>query len=157
MGMYTELNIGVNLNKYTPERIINIIKYMLQDIEEVEVTKHLLFSTDRWKYMLISDSYYFDGRTDSSIIKDNISKEYELNVRCNLKNYDNEIYLFLNFIQPYLSTDGFIGYTRYEEADDPTLIYNTFEGIKLVKIGDFGDIQTLNDEWLRKQKCSFDK
>lgn len=124
MGMYTELNIGVNLRSDTPQNIIGILQYMLGDVDEVAVTDHPLFSTPRWDMMLQCDSYYFDGRTDSSMELDDISHRYELNVRCNLKNYDNEIELFLDFIRPYLETVGFIGYTRYEEDDDPTLIYN---------------------------------
>lgn len=124
MGMYTELNIGVNLQPDTPDNIINILNCMLGDIDDVEVTDHPLFSTRRWKVMLCCDSYYFDGHTDSSMVRDNISGEYELNVRCNLKNYNNEIDEFLDFIRPYLRTEGFMGYMRYEECDDPTLLYN---------------------------------
>lgn len=124
MGMYTELNIGVNLRSDTPENIIDILKHMLEDDEDVCTTDHPLFETERWRFMLRCDSYYFDGHTDSSMVKDNISGEYELNVRCNIKNYDDEIEQFLDFIQPYLESDGFLGYKRYEEFDDPTLIYN---------------------------------
>lgn len=124
MGMYTELNIGVNLRSDTPENVIDILKYMLGDIDKVETPDHPLFSTKRWNFMLVSGSYYFDGHTDSSMEKNDISHEYELNVCCNLKNYDNEIKLFLDFIRPYLVTKGFLGYTRYEDCDDPTLIYN---------------------------------
>lgn len=127
MGMYTELNIGVNLQSDTPENIINILNYMLSGVSDYitpETTDHPLFSTERWRFMLVCDSYYFDGKTDSSMERDDIDNEYNLNVRCNVKNYDNEIELFLDFIQPYLVTDGFLGYKRYEEFDDPTLIYN---------------------------------
>ena len=154
MGMYTELNIGVNLNKNTPDKVIKILNYMLEgndDNDEINGINHPLFSTDRWRWMLVSDSYYFDSRTDSSMTKDSISKCYELNVRCNLKNYDNEISLFLNFIQPYLDTDGFIGYTRYEEYENPTLIYNTMEGIELISIDNMSTKELLDEDWLKKQ------
>ena len=124
MGMYTELNIGVSLRSDTPENIIDILKYMLGDIDKAETTDHPLFSTQRWTCMLRCDSYYFDGRTDSSMERDDIDHKYKLNVRCNLKNYSGEIELFLDFIRPYLVTEGFLGYARYEEFDDPTLIYN---------------------------------
>lgn len=136
MGMYTELNIGVNLRTSTPDNIIKILDYMLgnNDDDNIELTDHSLFSTRRWRYMLRCDSYYFDGRTDSSMEYDDIIKGYQLNVRCNLKNYDDEISLFLDFIQPYLDTYGFLGYTRYEEYEYPTLIYNTEKGIKLLNV-----------------------
>lgn len=29
----------------------------------------------------------------------------------------------IHWLAPYIDTEGFIGYTRYEEYDDPTLIY----------------------------------
>lgn len=153
MGMYTELNIGVNLIPETPKNIIEILEYMLGENENdnIETTNHPLFLTDRWRYMLRCDSYYFDSRTDSSMSKDDITKRYELNVRCNLKNYDNEIDLFLNFIQPYLDTFGFLGYTRYEEYDEPTLIYNTEKGIELIGIDEMSTLETLNEEWLNRQ------
>lgn len=126
MGMYTELVLGVNLQSDTPKNIIDIINHMLSDDEEVYTTGHPLFKTERWRYMLRCDSYYFDGHTDSSMVKDDISGEYELNIRCNLKNYSSEIDQFLDFIRPYLETTGFLGYERYEEDDDPTLIYNDY-------------------------------
>lgn len=137
MGMYTELNLGVRFRKDTPQNIIDILKYMLSEFpmeyNKPQLPDHPLFKTDRWTFMLNSESYYFDGHTDSSIQYDDICDSYFLNVRCNLKNYKREIEHFLNFIQPYLYTDGFLGYMRYEEEDDPTLIYNEKSRIKLFK------------------------
>ena len=80
--------------------------------------------------MLQCDRYYFDAHADSSMTFDDIDKKYHLNVRSNLKNYDNEIEEFLNFLEPYIDTFGFIGYMRYEEDEDPTLIYHTEQGIE---------------------------
>ena len=153
MGMYTELNIGVHLHGNTPNEIIKILYYMLNDDNdgEIKVTNHPLFLTSRWERMLLSDSCFFDGRTDSSMTKDFIINCYELNIRCNLKNYDNEILLFLNFIQPYLDTRGFLGYTRFETSKNPTLIYNTMEGIELIGIDEMSTREILNNEWLKKQ------
>ena len=75
--------------------------------------------------MLRMDSYYFDGDTHSTLRYDDIARQYMLTVRCNLKNYDDEIALFLDWIGPYVSSlDGtFHGYTIYEEDIEPTLIY----------------------------------
>lgn len=137
MGMYTELNIGVAFEKDTPNNVINILKCMLGEGESVryELPDRPLFKTARWHFMLVSDSYYFDGQTDSSLHYDDISNQYYLNVRCNLKNYDDEIAKFMDFIQPHLDTHGFLGYTRYEEFDNPTLIYNSKNGIIYEKHG----------------------
>ena len=67
--------------------------------------------------------------TNSKIMFDNISKCYKVNIRANLKNYDNEIDKFLHWLTPYIDTEGFIGYTRYEEYDDPTLIYIDYRDV----------------------------
>jgi hypothetical protein len=47
-----------------------------------------------------------------------------------LKNYDNEIELFLNFLEPWINDKGFIGYQRYENCGLPTLIFMEDEKIK---------------------------
>lgn len=127
MGMYTELNIGIALEKDTPKEVIDTLRYMLGDIEELEeAPDHPLFRDTRWAVMLGCGSYYFDRQPDSKLYVDELFKKepmYFLNVGCNLKNYDSEIELFLDWIIKYSKTYGFVGYMRYEEFDDPTLIY----------------------------------
>lgn len=131
MGMYTELVIGVEIE---PNKdVIQKLEYML-DIEktkpDIDISHPFFTETKRWKYMLTCDSYYFSGQTDSKLYKDEVLDEkYYLNVRCNLMNYDNEIELFLDWLCPYICTYGFLGYTRYEEDDDPILIYKEEKGI----------------------------
>ena len=130
MGMYTELVLGLELKP--DEKILNVLKYMLGDVKEKPLDydySHRLFETARWDIMLQCDSYYFDGQTDSKLIFDHHGYVY-LNVRCNFKNYSNEIELFLDWLKPYIKTDGFLGYTRYEEDYDPTLIYKENRQIK---------------------------
>lgn len=128
MGMYTELNIGVALKPDTPKEIIDILEYMLGNTDiKPSVPDHPFFNTMRWSMLFVCDSYYFDGFTDSAMQFDDIDEMYHLNVRSNLKNYDDEIDKFLNFIQPYLDTKGFLGYRRYEEDETPTLIYNSYD------------------------------
>ena len=135
MGMYTELNIGVDLTPSTPDSVIEVLNYMLGNKEDmVEVPDHPLFQTERWRYMLGSDSCYFDGRTDSSMVRDAVTGVYALNVRCNLKNYDGEISKFLDFIFPYVRTYGFIGYTRYEEFELPYLIWRGEDKMRLLDV-----------------------
>lgn len=57
------------------------------------------------------------------MIYDAIISAWKINIRSNLKNYDSEIEKFLDWIVPYIGTNGFIGYTRSEDDDDPTLVY----------------------------------
>lgn len=131
MGMYTELVLGVELKKDTSSSVIDILKYMLADIEtEPSLPDHELFETNRWAFMLHCDSYYFDGITHSEMEFDDITETYYLTVRTNFKNYCEEVEKFMDFIQPYLETIGFLGYTINEGECGPTIIYNTREGIK---------------------------
>lgn len=125
MGMYTELNIGVKICPTpTVEQKLN---YMLgEDTEDVYIEHPLFTDQTRWESMLLSDSYYFDYRSDSKLFIDNLYPDepmYFLNVLCNLKNYNEGIEKFMDWLCPYIETKGFLGYKRYEEDKNPTLIY----------------------------------
>lgn len=136
MGMYTELNIGVSIKNY--EEVIQKLQFMLGDSDKDVNIDHPLFGeAKRWECMLQCGSYYFDGQPDSKLYRDDLYENdpmYFLNVRCNLKNYGDEIKLFLDWLCPYINTEGFLGYTRYEEADNPTLIYKENEEIIYKKV-----------------------
>lgn len=158
MGMYTQLVMGVTLSKNTPEYVIDILKYML-DLDEmelkVELPDHPLFKTERWRAMLVSGSAYFDGHTDSSLIMNECYGEYSLNVRTNLKNYDSEIELFLHFIEPWLYSEGFLGYIHYEEDDCPKLIFHErvmgTSWIEMKKVDNPRTYEVLSETWLKNQ------
>ena len=143
MGMYTELNIAVRLK--LSDNALEILEFMTgqSDNEDFELPFHPLFmsGTDRWKYMLYCESAYFDHTTCSSLVnqKDFADEDMErvLNVRCDLKNYNDEIENFLDWIYPYSKTKGFIGYMRYEEDGDPTLIYFTNCGVKFRRVNGY--------------------
>lgn len=130
--MYTELVLGMEIKNH--DEAIQILKYMLGGEAELPTErKHEFFNTKRWKYMLVCDSYYFDGQTDSKLFFDELDRHnptYYLNVRCNLKNYDCEIEKFLDWLCPHIKSIGFLGYKRYEGTENPTLIYKTEKGIE---------------------------
>ncbi len=130
--MYTEFHFNVCLVKDVPKEVLNTLNYMLLSINErcvmgelVNLPKHPLFLTDRWTYMLRSDSYYFDSDTHSTLRFDRSSGKYYLGIKCNLKNYCQEIQKFLDWIIPYCRYSGgeSLGFYRYEESDTPTLIF----------------------------------
>ena len=140
MGMYTELNIAVEVN--TDENTRVILEYMVADKHyelNAKLPKHRLFESPRWQYMLKGQSYYFDHTADSTFVdKDSWSEKPHnnriLNVRCDIKNYDDEIEHFLDWIYSFTATRGFIGYKRYEEHANPTLIYFTDSGVEYRKV-----------------------
>lgn len=126
MGMYTELHFNSRLKRDAPKNVIGILKYMLDKRESLPaLPEHPLFKTDEWRFMLKVGSYYFDADTHSTLRFDENIGSYYLCVRGNLKNYDHEIQHFISWITPYLDKyEGeFLGFYRYEEDEEPTLIY----------------------------------
>lgn len=145
MGMYTELVLAVEFRSDTPVYVSDMLKIMIDDRgvpETILLPDHPLFKTDRWAYMLRCDSACFPG--ESYVKLDESGMFTELTLRCSLKNYDFEIEWFLDFIKPYLQTDGYLGYMRYELYDYPTLIYNDCGEIELITIFDDDTIQRHN-------------
>lgn len=126
MGMYTELHYNTELKGDIPEEVIAILEYMVGDREdEPPLMEHGLFKTGRWGFMLRCDSYYFDADTHSTLRYDDVSRSYYLCIRSNLKNYDEEISLFVDWIRPYINKNegDFLGFWRYEESETPELLY----------------------------------
>ena len=160
MGMYTEMNISVWLRGDTPDDVISTLQVMVNPnglISYRERPNHPLFLTERWQYMLVADSAYFPGDPHAELIYDNYTNVWELAVRSSLKNYNSEIELFLNFIHPYLTDDGFVGYMRCEEMYDPELIYSEHDAIKVMNVS-AKSYYKLDDEWSeRKHKCLLKK
>lgn len=130
MGMYTELHFNSALHKDVPVGVFDILGVMLGEREldsiPTSLPEHPLFTTERWHWMLQSDSYYFDADTHSTLRHD-WQGTWCLNIRCNVKNYDSEIEYFIDWISPYLSEykmkGDFLGFYRYEENEQPTIIY----------------------------------
>ena len=130
--MYTELVAAFSL-PYLSDIELSIIKYMLHETDKKPNTddlQHPLFKTTRWQSMLKSDSYYFSGQTNSFLRYDEISKRHYLTVRFNMKNYDGEIGKFINWMWMIAEDRGFVGYTIYEENENPTLIYFDDSGVE---------------------------
>ena len=139
MGMYTELNIGVQFDKNTPKDIIRAIYYMVEeDSDKCKIdfdTSHPLFKTDRWEWMLQSGgSYYFDAQPNLLWKHDTeICGDYFLTFCTNIKNYSQEWEHFLHFIAPH-ADPGYIGTYRYEEDDLPMLIIIKNKKVKMMEV-----------------------
>lgn len=134
MGMYTELVMSAELIKDPPSSVTDILSLMVGDIDSAIEPQDGLFTTSRWQYLFQMDSYYFAGDTHSSFRYDATANCWFLTVRSNLKNYDNEIQLFLDWFAPYSETQGFVGYWHYEENENPTLIYIDKGSINTIEV-----------------------
>lgn len=146
MGMYTELVAGFRVDSDKHPEVISVLKAMVDDKwkgvrrdEVVPALDHPFFRTDRWQWMLRHASYYFPVSKSFSAYKDDKHfPETVFSIRCNLKNYSNEIELFWDWIGPFIDgCDGdLVGYDRYEEPGGFHAIYKTPNGIKRVFMTD---------------------
>lgn len=77
--------------------------------------------------MLTCSSYYFVPASMSLFQYDNIGQNWSFISRSDFKNYDGEVDKFVDWLRPYLDcgSDEMIGYHRYEEFREPTIIYST--------------------------------
>jgi hypothetical protein len=129
MGMYTEFHFNVKLADNVPAEVLAILTTML-DTKDPDalpaLPDHPLFQSHLWRWMLLCDSYYFEAEVASSLTFDDNGDDWRLCVRCNLKNYGGEIEHFVDWITPYIDAQqgDFLGFSRYEENEIPTLIYH---------------------------------
>jgi len=124
MGMYTELVLSTRI-KNDPE-VVEVLKCMCGLSEQpATLPDHPLFACHRWRMLFTCSSYYFVPRSMQLFEFDNIGQCWVLITRADLKNYDDEIEKFLDWINPHLDVevDEMIGYSRYEETREPTIHY----------------------------------
>jgi hypothetical protein len=127
MGMYTELHLSVELTGGAPLEILRYMTGQDKGPGEIRVPDHPFFQTPRWAFMLQCDSAYFPAPTNSHVGKTEYGNCVLL-VQCSFKNYYGEIDLFLEWLSPFVVGSGwkerdFVGYSLYEENEDPTPIY----------------------------------
>lgn len=121
--MYTELILGVKFKKNTPNDVIETLRYMVGDIDK---PKQLAFECDR--NPLRGSSYYFAiSNSVSKIWLDFIDDCWRLSSRANIKNYENDIEKFLEWIKPYIDEGSgereMYAIVIYEESSEPTIYY----------------------------------
>lgn len=123
MGMYTEFVISTQIKN--KKEVVEILRYMTGQIDKCpDLPNHVLFKTPRWICLFRMSSYYFVPRNLNLFEYDDISDSWCLISRSDLKNYDNEIELFIDWIKPYLEDKNqMFAYSRYEETREPTIYY----------------------------------
>lgn len=132
MGMYTEIYFRAELARDVPEYVVEYLQRMVGDIGETEhmfpEPEHELFSCPRWSYLGCGGSAYFPI-TESKVVLDRHTAQWHVLFLANLKNYGGEIGKFFDWIDSF--TDArqgeFLGYSLYEEDDNPTLYFRKSE------------------------------
>lgn len=132
MGMYTELVIKADIKPEKSQEVEFILNFLfnpnsendiwdekMQIKTEIVLPDHLFFKCPRWTGIGRSNSHYpipaccnfYDG--------------LYLFSRSDLKDYHDEITLFLDWINPFFSCDSgkFIGWKWYEESNEPEFLY----------------------------------
>lgn len=117
--MYTEIYVNVDLKEDTPDNVIGVLREMCgEGLESGNFP-------DRWSRLFKNGSYYTPNTECARLTYDDISRQWSLLGKGDIKNYEGEIEMFFDWIRPYV--DGmpgdFIGYYRYEETTSPTLVY----------------------------------
>lgn len=123
MGMYTELVLKVNLSEGCP---VDILEYMFGEGEMPKsLPSHKFFSCPRWDFIGKCSSHYHHPESVNSFPIYDYTKSRSLFSRSDLKNYDDEIELFIDWLQPYIEGERgtCIGWSWYEERISPTLIF----------------------------------
>lgn len=127
MGMYTELVLKCRIKEDTSQEVLTVLHYLFKNrLVGATPLDHPFFKAPRWTMIGNSSSFYHHPEAVSDLYEfDQPNRGVYIFSRSDLKNYDNEIALFLDWINPYLDhmPGECIGWTWYEEEEQPTLIY----------------------------------
>lgn len=123
MGTYTELVFEGRTVENIPSEVAEVLGYLFSEERgsiPKYLPKHSYFLCDRWEHIGDTNSYYHIPMSVSKIRQDvNYRTSYNIFTRCDLKNYDNEIAKFIDWISPYMGR--YRGWYLQEEDTQPTL------------------------------------
>ena len=125
MGMYTELVLKCEISADSPQSVKAIIKHMFAGGDEPgEIPEHDFFKCDRWKCVGAMSSFYHHPAVVNSVPEFDYTDSFYVFSRSDLKNYDDEISKFVDWVTPYIEGSGdiCIGWSWYEEDEKPELI-----------------------------------
>lgn len=131
MGTYTELVLQAHIKSDLPDNVKPLIDYFfdeksewmkLTDEQKNNLPDHNFFKCERWSQIGHFSSYSFSPFSLKYKTNYGLNNPGEIStfLLCNIKNYDNEIELFLDWLKPYAFEMW--GYHRCE-ADDPSFFY----------------------------------
>ena len=130
MSPWNELVLACNLKQDVPQQILDLLKYIIeppynfetQTFEPIPTPEHAFFHYEDWQTILLDDTYYFPGERFASFVLDK-QNFYKFTTRTMVRRGDEIIPLFLQWLAPYMVTEGFVGYTRCDEDEQIDLIY----------------------------------
>ena len=125
MGMYTELVLKCEVRGDAPDLVKQVVRHLFNNEDApAELPDHEFFSCHRWEWIGSGASGCHHAVAVNSIYKHDFSEGIEVFSRSDLKDYDDEISKFIDWIAPYLPASGetCIGWKWYEEDEKPTLI-----------------------------------
>lgn len=131
MGMYTRVHCDIVLHIDTPADILGALATMNEggDQSPPLITPHRFFKCERWAFLFRSESAYFPDQEQRYVNFERVhifnpdqneTTTYRLYFRSSLKNYDNEIEAFADWVRPFVKS-GVI-YSQYEEFPDITVL-----------------------------------
>jgi hypothetical protein len=124
MGMYTEIFFRAEVDEEAYEAI-----QAIHNNDAHPWPDHPFFNCARFDMVTRCSSYYFPGANHYTAEVDDTytGRTYYVSFRANLKNYDDEIAKFFDWVTPHcrdrVYEKTFIGYSQYEEDDEPKLFY----------------------------------
>ena len=125
MGMYTELILGIEFKKDTPEYIIEAINCIINENEIISDDTKKFIDEYELGSIFHGCSYYFAvDRPNYAFWKDTYDDSWHLSSRANLKD-GGRIEKFLKFIKDYVENGagplGVFAYVQYEESEFPII------------------------------------
>ena len=132
MGMYTELVLKCCIKDDVPEDVRTILDYLFNTSGDFDnpppQPDHPFFKSHRWVMVGQCSSFYHHPKALSDYWMGHDGARDRggyIFSRSDLKNYDNEINLFIDWLRPYIDEEDeqCIGWSWYEEDYQPTLIF----------------------------------
>lgn len=126
MGMYTEICLRIRLIDGLDPNVVNVIRELVNGDSLSKIPKHPFFETPRYSSLMLYGSFYHIPKATMRLDTEGYSKSMYLHGRADLKDYDNEVALFFDWIYPYCE-EGMLGYSLYEEDTYPE-VYTKVDG-----------------------------
>lgn len=108
MGDYTELFVEGTLKRDVPDVVVDVLRFLFDASHEERVPpatlpEHPFFNTPRWMYVGTMSSFYHVPMSLSGVSSMH-DGALSFVSRSDLKNYNNEIKHFLDWLTPYCDT-----------------------------------------------------